>query len=103
MWRFSDGTEADPGGEIRGVSVFAQRLRAELARGVSIQIWGQPSSAVPLDVNDTGHVNQWLNQALDYETRVRGNSLRITKRHPEITPLPEAPWDEGDLSEDATY
>lgn len=103
MWRFSDGTEVDPGGEVRGVSLFAQSLRASLEWGVGIQQWPQPSERVALDPNHTGHINQWLNEALDRETRIHGRPLRMTERHSPLEPLPEPPWTTDDLVEGRVY
>lgn len=98
MWRFSDGTEVDPGGEVRGVS-----LRASLEWGVAIQQWPQPSERVALDPNHTGHINQWLNEALDRETRIKGNKLTMTERHSPLQELPPAPWKVDELVEGRVY
>ena len=103
MWRFSDGTEVDPGGEVRGTSLFAQSLRASLEWGASIQIWAPPSNRVELDLTHTGHINQWLNEAIDRETRIKGNKLTMTERHSPLQELPPPPWKPEDLVEGRVY
>jgi hypothetical protein len=104
MWRFSDGTEVEPGGAIRGASVFAQRLRDELSNGIAaVTIWAQPSNSVEVDPNDTGLLDAWLKHMLDRETRLLGHPVRMTKRHDDIGDLPDPPWEPGSLDPNAVY
>lgn len=102
VWRFSDGTEVEPGGKIRGDSVFAERLRAWLPLA-SVTIWAQPSSAVDVDPNDTGLLNAWLDEMLDRENRIEENRVKLTERHDEISPLPPPPWAGKELPSDVVF
>lgn len=102
MWRFSDGTEVEPGGVIRGDSVFAQRLRVWLP-GASTTIWAQPSSAVDVDPNDTGLLNAWLNEMLDRENRIEKNPVKLTQRHDDVSELPPPPWAGKELPSDVQF
>lgn len=103
-WRFSDGTEVEPGGEIRGVSLFAQRLRHALLSGeASVTIWAQPASPIEVDPTDTGLLNAWLDHMLDRTVRIDGLGIKMTKRHGEISDLPDPPWKPEDLVEGRVY
>jgi hypothetical protein len=104
VWRFSDGTEVEPGGEIRGTSLFAQRLRAELGTGQAyVSVWPAPSAPHRLDPADTGLLDTWLSDMLDRENRFEGGSVRLTKRHDDISELPPPPWQPGALDPTVIY
>lgn len=90
-WTFSDGTTVDLGGNVEGPTLLAQRLRADMERGVRVNIWPPPGGDVALDPNDAALLETWLRQELDFWTRVRDLSLTL-KSPPEIPQLPEPPW-----------
>jgi hypothetical protein len=58
---------------------------------------------VPLDVNNTGLLNAWLDTLLDRENRVEGNPVKMTRRHDDISELPDPPWAPGSLDPTAIY
>jgi hypothetical protein len=93
IWEFSDGTTVALGGIIEGASVFAQRLRSDLRRGVKVSIWPPPGGTVPLDVNDAALVDTWLGDELRWRQNARKLDLSMTKRPDGIPALPPPPWD----------
>ena len=104
MWRFSDETEVDPGGEVRGASLFAQRLRHRLETGrARVTLWAQPSDSVDVDLAHTGHLDLWLRTMLDRENRIEGNPVRMVEHHSPLMPLPAPPWEPSDLVEGRVY
>lgn len=100
MWRFSDGTEVDPGGVVRGAGLFAQRLRAELALPKTlVRLHPPPTAPTELERRDTGQLDLWLSQMLGEEVRVHGNAVHRTQRHSPLTDLSEPPLDEVDAAD----
>jgi len=88
IWTFSDGTEVELGGVVRGTSVFAQTLRAELSDPdypPQVQSKPIPLPGEPLDVNNAALLDCWLRHAV--YPRSRGVSL--AKVPDGIPPLPE--------------
>jgi hypothetical protein len=90
IWRFSDGTTVELGGNVEGATLLAQRIRAELAEGVRIWLWPPPDGNVPLDVTDSAQLDFYLRQQLDFWVRVRG--LKLTLDRPPVPSLPPPPW-----------
>jgi hypothetical protein len=98
-WRFSDGTVVELGGKVEGPSLFAQRLRAEIADAeagepgaLQVHIWPQPSEAKPVDLNDTALVHAWLTRELDHLNRISGIVVRLRAKPENIPALPPPPW-----------
>jgi hypothetical protein len=92
LWRFSDGTTVELGGNVEGPTLLAQRLRQQIASvAEQVQIWPQPGGEVPLDVSDAAILDQFLRDELDFWTRVRGLKLKLT-RPDDVPELPPPPW-----------
>jgi hypothetical protein len=89
IWRFSDGTTVELGGNVEGATLLAQRLRVELAETRTINIWPPPGGDVPLELTDPALLDRFLTEHLDYLTRVRG--LKITLDRPKVPSLPRDP------------
>lgn len=90
-WTFSDGTTVDLGGNVEGPTLLAQRLRAELQEGATVDIWPPPATPKAVDPNDPALLDAWLRQRLGYLTQARG--LKLTLKSPDgIPPLPLPPW-----------
>lgn len=88
IWVFSDGTEVELGGIVRGASVFAQTLRAELSDEdypPRVQSKPIPLPGEFLDAHNPTLLDCWLRQAL--YPRSRGVSLTTVPDG--IPPLPE--------------
>lgn len=92
IWRFSDGTTVELGGNVEGPSVFAQDLRDDIARGVQVDIWPQPDGFVDLDVNDAAILNRYVDRKLSFWNRVRNVVIRLRARPENIPALPPPPW-----------
>lgn len=91
IWRFSDGTTVELGGNVDGASLFAQRLRVELAQTKHVCIWAPPSPPVAFDAGDPALLNRVLEDALNLARRLDG--LKLTMVPPaDVPPLPPPPW-----------
>lgn len=91
IWRFSDGTTVELGGNVDGPTLLAQRLRVRLEEISTLSIWPPPSQPVPFDKNDAALLDSFLQDELDFWTRVRG--LKLALDRPEGVPaLPPPPW-----------
>jgi hypothetical protein len=103
IWRFSDGTTVELGGNVEGATLLAQRVRHDIESGrVEVSIWPPPDDRVPLDVNDAAILNAYLSAVLDFWTRVRG--LKLTLQRPGAIPaLPPPPWAGTELVEGRIY
>jgi hypothetical protein len=102
IWRFSDGTTVELGGNVEGPTLIAQRLRSHLARPRTVSIWPPPGGDAPLDVNDRAILDAYLRSELDYWKRIRG--LKLTLKRPDgIPPLPPPPWDPKTLEDGVVY
>ncbi|MFO7178992.1 MAG: hypothetical protein DIU78_009860 [Pseudomonadota bacterium] len=86
IWRFSDGTTVELGGNVEGDTYFAQRLRAELPERATVSIWPLPSDAVPFDRSDPALLDAMLTHF------ARSEGVRIVQRPEGIPPLPAPPW-----------
>lgn len=102
IWRFSDGTTVELGGNVEGATLLAQRLRAGLAKGALVTIWPQPAEAVVVHPNDPALLEAWLRAELDFWTRVRGLRLRLVSPTG-LPPLPAPPWADEPLDPQAVY
>lgn len=91
-WRFSDGTTVELGGKVEGPSAFAQELRADIARGVQVDIWPLPDGWVDLDVNDAAILNRYLDRKVDRWKRLENVIVKIRSRPDGIPALPPPPW-----------
>jgi hypothetical protein len=99
-WRFSDGTTVELGGKVEGPSLFAQRLRAQLADGdVAVHIWPQPCASVSVDLNDAALVHAWLKQEIDLLNRIDDVIVKLRSKPENIPALPPPPW--GDAPAEA--
>ena len=97
IWRFSDGTTAELGGNVEGASLFAQELRAELEHdqvGVQYGPWGHGRW---LDRNDPALFDAWLRQEMGRPFR-SAQKLKLVEV-PEGIPALEVP--ERKLPDDA--
>lgn len=91
IWRFSDGTTVELGGNVEGPTLLAQRLRQQIASGSElVSIWPPPGGDVPLDTSDAAILDAWLGRELDYLRRVRGLNISLA-RPSNVPPLPPAP------------
>jgi hypothetical protein len=95
IWRFSDGTTVELGGNVEGATPFAESIRAGLAKGARVVIRPQPSESVGVNASDPALLEAWLRAELGFWTRARG--LRLTLTSPEGVPsLPAAASDPYD-------
>jgi hypothetical protein len=92
IWRFSDGTTVELGGNVEGDSYFAQHLRGKLDEGASVMVWPPPGGDIELDAGDAALLNAWLDDRVDWLTRVQGSKVKLTERPEGIPPLPPPPW-----------
>jgi hypothetical protein len=92
IWKLSDGTTVELGGNVEGDSVLAQRLRYRLERGDRVSVWAPPGGDVELDPADAALLNAWLDAEIEWHTRVQGSTVKITERPEGIPPLPPPPW-----------
>jgi hypothetical protein len=103
-WRFSDGTVVELGGNVAGSSLFAQTLRDDIASGRAVvQIWPPPGGDVSLDVNDLGHLHQWLTEQIAYWNRVRNVVIRMRSKPDNIPALPAPPWGDAPAEPGVVY
>ena len=98
-WKLSDGTEVSIGGDVKGGSDLAKRLRADVTavqRGFSVSVFVEvaPCSPRSLDLDDAQLMHEWLRAT----ARRAGASIKeapelepIERRDP---PLPEGADDE---------
>jgi hypothetical protein len=96
IWRFSDGTTVELGGNVEGASLFAQQLRAGLADRPAVTIWAEPSPSFDVDPNDAAFLDAWLKVQLDLAVRI--DKLPLTMRAPDGIPsLPQPePYEDED-------
>lgn len=92
IWRFSDGTTVELGGNVEGPTLFAQWLRLELPKRKTTSIWPHPSPEIPFDANDPA----LLDDMLAYFAKLHRNP--ISARPEGIPALPPPPW--GDAAGD---
>lgn len=91
IWRFSDGTTVELGGNVDGDTVLAQRLRQKLKGRVLVDVWPPPGGALELNANDPALLDAWLRHELDVLVRLR--DLKVTLKRPQGIPdLPPPPW-----------
>ncbi|HST56285.1 MAG TPA: hypothetical protein VLJ42_10410 [Solirubrobacteraceae bacterium] len=67
VWVFSDGTEVRLGGDVRGQSALAERLRQDVVaiteEGAPIPVVVRPPpGSEPLDLDSAPHVDAWVRQ-----------------------------------------
>jgi hypothetical protein len=91
IWRFSDGTTVELGGNVEGPTLLAQRLRADIEKPLAVNIWPPPGGDVPLDPNDPAILDAWLQSELAFWRDTRKLSIRL-ERPDGIPPLPPPPW-----------
>jgi hypothetical protein len=93
IWRFSDGTTVELGGNVEGPSLFAQELRECIARGDQrVDVWPPPDGWVDLNVNDPAILDLWLERKRDVFGRVRDVLIQLRSRPEGIPALPDPPW-----------
>lgn len=108
-WRFSDGTSVELGGKVEGPSLFAQRLRAQIADAaagdarLAVHIWPQPSPAVEVDLNDVALVHAWLTREIDLLNRIDGIVARLRSKPESIPALPPPPWGDAPAEPGRVY
>ncbi len=91
IWRFSDGTTVELGGNVEGATLLAQRLRADIVKPLQVYIWPPPGGSVDLDPKDPAILDAWLQAELEFWRDVRG--LRLSLERPADVPaLPPPPW-----------
>ena len=104
IWRFSDGTTVELGGNVEGDTFFAQYLRNEIVEGDTVMVRPPPGGDLPLDAADAALLNAWLDQRVEWLTRVQGSTVKLTERPEGIPPLPPAPWkSDPDAPADRVY
>jgi hypothetical protein len=99
IWRFSDSTTVELGGKVEGPSLFAQRLRAEIADAeagepgaLQVHIWPQPSEPRRVDLNDAALVHAWLERELDLLNRIDDVIVKMRSKPENLPALPPPPW-----------
>jgi hypothetical protein len=103
-WRFSDGTTVELGGKVEGPSLFAQRLRAQLADGdIAVHIWPQPCASVSVDLNDPALVHAWLKQEIDLRNRIDDVIVKMRSKPENIPALPPPPWGDAPVEAGRVY
>ncbi len=103
LWRFSDGTTVELGGNVEGASLFAQHLRERLSRPpLFISIWPLPAPRIDLDLNDIAHVDRWVRGQAEH-ARFRDLRLRVFEAPQDIPELPPPPDDREDDEPGTVY
>ena len=103
IWKFSDGTTVELGGNVEGATVFAQQLRRSLERGASIQLKLPPARPDPLDLENAAQLDLWLAAEIEWRNRIRKLGLRFTERPKDLPPLPAQPVDENVYPDGAIF
>jgi hypothetical protein len=110
IWRFSDGTTVELGGKVEGPSLFAQRLRAEIADAedgvpgaLLVHIWPQPSEPRRVDLNDAPLVHAWLQREVDLLNRIDDVIVKMRSKPDNIPALPPPPWGDAPVEPGRVY